>query len=223
MAMPDINRFPIYFKQYEWQDKHGLYGYPSDTYPAFQWINSLEVRFNWLRQNHVNQRTASIYLLREMIQWGGSQNGVLQKFDDRLGEIDVNLYATLKETISHLNTPAKAIESALKLPGMGLTYASKLLRFLDPEKYGALDSRVRGALFERVHDANLPKIYDGNVRSMVKGYVAFLAYINTLERQLATANIQRPECGLKLGSHAGWRVADIEMALFKWAEEKDSL
>src|SRR5436309_14787323 len=139
--MPDIRAFPQYFRAYRWDAKHRLYGYPPDEYQEFHWIASLEARFLWLRAKHSLESTASIYLLKEMIQWGGSQNGVLQKFEDGLGE--VNLYELLARTIGNLGSHRDASTSALQIPGMGLTYASKLLRFLDPERYGALDSRVR--------------------------------------------------------------------------------
>jgi len=40
----------------------------------------------------------------------------------------------IQNIISNLEEPGKAITSALSLPGPGLTYASKLLRFMKPEK-----------------------------------------------------------------------------------------
>jgi hypothetical protein len=69
-----------------------------------------------------------------MIQWGGSQNGVLEKFDNALGSYC--LHAKLKATLQSIQIPHRAIEAALDIAGLGLTYASKLLRFLDPERYG---------------------------------------------------------------------------------------
>ena len=210
--MPDINSFPTYFQTYNWQKKHGLYGYPADTCPSFPWIQSLETRFNWLKLNHRIRKTSSIYLLREMIQWGGSQNGILQKFDDRLGE--VNLHELLSETIDHLDTPSEAIRSALKFPGMGLTYASKLLRFLDPHVYGAFDLRIRGAL------TNVLNMGGDMESAKVDNYVTFLNYVKKLQQQLVAADIQRPRCELPIGAAAGWRAADIEMAIFKWADEQ---
>lgn len=215
--MPDIKMFPEYFRNYSWKDKHHLYGYPADCYGDFAWISSLEVRFKWLRLNHATANTASIYLVREMIQWGGSQNGVLQKFDDGLGE--VNLYEAVDRIIAGLSSPEKAIAAALGIQGMGLTYASKVLRFLDPENFGALDSRIRGALEAEAPEAKMPKIYDSNTKSRINGYKAFIDYIEILKGQLDVEKIPRPDCALPLGSCAtGWRAADIEMALFKWAE-----
>lgn len=221
--MPDIARFPEYFAGYEWNNKHHLYGYPADTFVNFSWITSLEQRFEWLKNNHSRLNTASIYLVREMIQWGGSQNGVLQKFDDRIGEN--NLYELMKDLIGALGDPDDAIKKALKMPGMGLTYSTKLLRFLDPEKYGALDSRLRKAIERHPGEIEIeiPDITDGNVSSMVKGYCAFVNYVEWLKWQLESAGIARPACGLLKGNSAmGWRAADIEMALFRWAELADN-
>ena len=73
--MPGILDFPQYFMGYRWEDKHHLFVYPADQYPEFGWISSLEPRFSWLKSNHKQKHTAAIYLLTEMIQWGGSQNG----------------------------------------------------------------------------------------------------------------------------------------------------
>lgn len=207
-----------YFQGFQWSDKHKYFGFPADSYPDFCWISSLEKRFDWLRGNYIIEKTSSIYLFREMIQWGGSQNGVLQKFDDRLGETD--LYDLMSATIKNLPVPADAISSALDIPGMGLTYASKLLRFLDPDNYGALDSRVRDALNKRANV--LPKIYDGNANSMIKGYVAFQSLLNSHKTNLETGNVIRPQCLLAVGSgRTAWRTADIEMALFQWAGTND--
>jgi len=214
--MPDLFKFPDYFKSYQWRDKHHLYGYPADCFPEFQWIKSLETRFLWQRENYAAKQTASVYLLKEMLQWGGGQNGVLQKFEDQQGE--VNLLQLIEGVVNNLGTPSEAIANALLLPGMGLTYASKLLRFLSPEEYGALDSRLRRALGERIK-GQLPTIYDGNVGSMRKGYEAFLSYLSELKAQLESKSIVRPMCSLPRGTtQTGWRAADIEMALFCWAE-----
>ncbi|AGX88317.1 hypothetical protein [Candidatus Symbiobacter mobilis] len=217
--MPDLNNFPQYFRKYSWDAKHALYGYPADKYDQFEWIASLERRFNWLRKNCEKGKTASIYLLKEMIQWGGSQNGTLQKFEDGIEQH--NIQQLVLDTVSNLSSPEKAIEAALKFPGMGLTYASKMLRFLDPERYGALDRRIRKAFSERLPEV-LPKIYDAYDQSMVTGYVAFTEYLDHLKQKLDKEIITRPKCNLPLGSgDSKWRAADIEMAIFCWAESDD--
>lgn len=207
----ELTKFPDYYQQYSWNGKHKLFGYPSDSYPDFHWINSLEERFIWLCNNSAKENTASKYLIKEMIEWGGSQSGVLQKFNDRSGE--VNLLELVQKIIANLDSPKRAITNSLSMPGLGLTYASKLLRFMKPGKYGALDSRIRGALLRR---NLLRKIYDGNLNSMVNGYLEFLELLNNLKSQLEDQRVKKPDCSL---SNTGlWRPSEIEMALFRWAE-----
>jgi hypothetical protein len=213
METMKIEEFSSYYKNYEWEGKHHLFGYPPDTYPNFSWIKSLETRFDWLRRNFSAlkkeenvKKTASIYLIKEMIEWGGSQNGVLQKFNDRCGE--VNLYEILQQVIESLPDHQKAIEAALKMPGLGLTYSSKLLRFLEPEKYGALDSRIRGAL-----ENKLGKITISNNNSTICGYCKFLDIINEKKIELESKEIKKPKCSLSDSSL--WRAADIEMSIFE--------
>ncbi|MNT63441.1 hypothetical protein D3C72_2012580 [compost metagenome] len=53
---------------------------------------------------------------------------------------------------------------------------------------------------------------------MIRGYVAFIAFLNKLIVELDYRGIGRPECNLPLGHRKGWRVADVEMALFAWAD-----
>jgi len=208
----ELTKFPDYYQQYSWNGKHKLFGYPSDSYPNFPWIASLEKRFNWLCENSAKQKTASQYLIKEMIEWGGSQNGVLQKFNDGCGE--VNLYEALGHVIDSLSDPKQAITCALRMPGLGLTYASKLLRFMKPERYGALDRRIRKAL---AREGKLPQISDSHHSSMISGYVKFVALLQELKAELETNGIKKPVCQLSEG--ISWRASDVEMALFCWAEE----
>jgi hypothetical protein len=143
-----------------------------------------------------------------MIQWGGNQHGILKRFDSALGSYC--LERQLQEVLDGLQSPATAIGAALAIRGLGLTYASKLLRFLDPERYGALDSRLRKALTPSV----LPKIYDGHKQSMIKGYCTFRDYLDGLHQQLLSNGLSRPH---ETGGQPSWRAADIEMALFQGA------
>jgi len=211
----DIGRFPEYFQAYRWEKKHFLFGYPADEYPDFRWIESLEQRFIWVRSQVCVRQSSARYLVREMIEWGGSQNGVLQKFDDGLGE--VNLYNLMQQIVTSLDSPQDAIAKALEIPGLGLAYASKLLRFLEPDIYGALDSRIRRGLLDA---KRLGKIHDSSMRSVVGGYVEFIGLIDELEYELKSAGIRKPNCALS--SDGVWRPADIEMALFSWADKKET-
>jgi hypothetical protein len=211
----DIQALPAAFQQYSWEKKHALYGFEADCYPNFPWINSLEVRFASVRNRQKVGFKAPVLLLREMIQWGGSQNGVLQKFDENLGGICLD--SALWRVIEAMDRPEDAIRAALEIPAFGLTYASKLLRFLDPVRYAALDSQIRGLLLER--EPGFPTIFDGNTKSMVAGYVAFLEVLERIRHEAQKAKVVRPECKLAAaqGETQGWRNADIEMALFAWS------
>jgi hypothetical protein len=208
--MIDYNNFPEYYQDYVWSGKHKLFGYPPDTFPEFRWIASLENRFAWVVHNYSENNSASKYLLSEMIEWGGSQNGVLQKFNDGCGE--VNLYNAIQKIVNNLSAPREAISYALCLPGLGLTYASKLLRFMKPEIYGALDSKIRKALKNK---GRLPNIIDGNHNSMVSGYVLFVDLLKEMGEWLKSEGIKKPSCSLN--DDETWRASEIEMALFCWA------
>ncbi|MCE4058716.1 hypothetical protein LXM60_00640 [Pandoraea sputorum] len=218
MKLPlNICEIPQFYKRYKWNDRHSLWGYRSDEFPSFEWISSLERRFSNLE---VTPAQAPIYLIREMIHWGGSQNGVLEKFELQLGTY--NLAHAFELIREGLNDPGKAISAALDIPGMGLSYASKLLRFLRPETYGALDSQIRKFLLEsRKELPFLNVIYDGNRNSMVNGYVKFIAMLKELKASLEDAAVPRPSM---TEERLTWRASDIEMALFQrsieWSEER---
>ena len=80
---------------------------------------------------------------------------------------------------------------------------------MKPEKYGALDSKIRGSLLKR---NLLRKINDGNFNSMVNGYLEFLKLLNNLKSQLEDQRVNKHDCSL---SNTGlWRPSEIEMALF---------
>ena len=211
---PTLTRFPCYFQNYVWDSKHKLFGYPEDRFGCFEWMASLERRFGWLRVYfQAPPVVAPMPLVEEMILWGGNRHGILTKF--RSGVTDPMLITAVGNVISHLATPADAIADALTLPGFGLTTASMLLRFLDPEHYGILNGAIRSALQEH---ADMPPVYVGNNPSMERGYVWYIQYLQNLQQQLDAQQILRPACALPLGqSPSGWRIADIEMALFTWA------
>lgn len=203
----DITLFPHYYRNYLWDGKHKLFGHPPDRYPEFQWIRSLEHQFLNFRQGPTS---APELLLAEMIQWGGNQHGVLRRFQSGLPTYSLD--DALAQALKSLNNPEQAIEAALAIPGLGLTYASKLLRFFDPETYGALDSRIRKGLAV-LHPAPLPNIYDGNRTSMTKGFVAYVRYLRGLRDDLLARGVPLPSDDT---SPRPWRVADVEMALFGW-------
>lgn len=209
----DVKLLPGFFKKYHWRKHHGVYGYPADTFPSFSWIKSLEERGAWL-VSLTEVKTAPTNLIREILDWGGGA-GPRMKFEVGLG--NACLLAQVQLVVGNIDNPTVAIKNALQIPGCGLTYASKFLRFLRPDIHASLDNRIRRAL---LNESLLRRIADGDDQSMIRGYVAFLELLTTLLRELEKASIKRPDCELPRGkSPTGWRVADIEMALFAWADQ----
>jgi hypothetical protein len=85
-----------------------------------------------------------------------------------------------------------------------------------PEKYGALDGRIREALHK---EGRLPRIFDGVHNSMVSGYIEFVKLLEEIKAHLHSERISKPICHLSGGE--GWRACEIEMALFSWAGKKE--
>lgn len=139
MTAIDIALFPGYFRAYSWANvNHKARGYPGDSFPEFPWVKSLEERGAWLSQQ-VEIDSAPTDYLREILAWGAGKNDPRMRFEAGLG--NVSLLALFQPVVDNLNDPAKAIEAALQIPRCGLTYASKLLRFLKPSIHASLDSR----------------------------------------------------------------------------------
>lgn len=136
---------------------------------------------------------------------------MLEKFENALGSYC--LHDMLSAVLECIEAPRDAIEAALDIPGLGLTYASKLLRFLEPRRYGALDSRIRHSLGQ-LERSPVPKIYDGNKTSMAGGYCRFVEYLECLRSEMLARSLVLPT---DHGDQLPWRAADIEMALFQWS------
>jgi hypothetical protein len=207
MSLPESQAFPVLLRSYVWDSFHAAFGYPPDHFQdGFPWMVDLENRFKAaLGQDGV----PSVRLVTEMILLGGNQRGVLSGFS--LGLRAAGNYEELvTDVVDNLDEPELAFKYALKLPRLGLTYGSKLLRFCRPSTYGALDSRIRKKLGKR-----LSRIYDGNHQSMWKGYREFLNLIHTFQRDLQESSISRPAYGLRAES-SRWTATEVEMALYSW-------
>lgn len=214
MSVININEFPAFFRTYNWSNaNHKARGYPGDQYPTFPWIKSLEERGSWLVEQ-ISMTSAPTDYVRELLAWGAGKNDPRMRFEVGLG--NVSLLEIFAPVVANIGDPKTAITAALQIPGCGLTYASKLLRFLRPDMHASLDGRIRDAMLKV---GLLSKIYDSNENSMVRGYVAFQAFCVELVAQLDAAKIARPECNLPAApTQTGWRVADVEMAMFAWAD-----
>ncbi len=216
--MPVINvaEFPAFFRAYQWSNvNHAARGYPGDTFPDFLWIRSLEDRGVRLAAQGVVACPTDY--LREILAWGAGKNDPRMKFEAGLG--NVALIEIIQQVVAHIDQPRAAIEASLQIPGFGLTYASKLLRFFDPARHGSLDGRIRAALLKA---EMLPKIHDSYASSMIDGYVRFHGLCENLISALESQGIDRPACSMPSAASAtGWRIADVEMALFAWSAKTD--
>lgn len=215
MSVINLQDLPDCFRAYNWSNaNHGSRGYTGDAFPDFDWICSLEDRGSRVRLL-LGRGVAPTDYVREILAWGAGSNDPTMKFEAGLG--NVALIEILREVVESLDDPRQAIRAALCIPGFGLTYASKLLRFLRPATHASLDRRIRLAMLQA---GLLPKIHDSYDGSMIDGYVAFQALCADFCAELETAGVQRPGCKLVTGSApTGWRVADVEMALFAWADK----
>lgn len=209
---PDPQDFPMLFSQYRWDSYHAAFGWlPDCLQDGFPWIVSLENRFKGVLEQGGVPDASSV---AEVVLWGGNQNNVLGRFSRGLRELG-DYKPVFTQVVGNLDDPRLALESALAIPGFGLAYASKLLRFCRPSTYGALDGRIREALAN-----NLRRIHDGNVHSMCEGYMAFLNLIHEYQDALHLAGLSRPGYGLRAAWH-DWTAAEIEMALFSWASRQE--
>lgn len=213
MSVINVAEFPAFLRAYSWSNlNHASRGYPGDTFPDFQWLLSLEKRGVRITQRVITSSPTDY--VREILAWGAGKNDPGMKFEAGLG--NVSLIVIIQQIVANLEHPLAAIDAALKIPGFGLTYASKLLRFFDPGRYGSLDRRIRLALLKA---DLLPKIHDSYTSSMIEGYVKFQTLCESLVFELESKGICRPKCNLPSAATAtGWRIADVEMALFTWAD-----
>lgn len=135
--------------------------------------------------------------------WGGNQHGIGQTMLKRNTQWEVQ--AKTADALGYIDKPNWALGCMLDLEQWGLTYASKTLMFMAPDKYVALDSRIRES-FKQV----LPPIRDGNRASLIRGYEEFLRVCGGLQDRLREIS----------GGQMQWRLADVESAVFEFASAR---
>ena len=140
--------------------------------------------------------------LCRIADWGGNQHGIKQNLCRHNTPSDVQ--AKTQEAIVHFEDPGRAIGAVMDLQKWGLSYGSKTLMFMNPAGYAILDNHIRGALKQV-----LPPIRDGDTVSIVRGYPKFLEICAKLQREIK---------GPVPGTRDGWRIADIQQAMFQFAQ-----
>ena len=145
----------------------------------------------------------------EIVKWGGNAYGLYGLVLKR--NTDSHVVARTRAAIAALNDPASALSNLLGgsggINGLGLAFASKVLRCLCPERYGVLDSKLR----ECINASLLP-----HSRQEVTTYCNFLNLCHELQQKVPLPGPRRRPGG-------EWFIADIEMALFEFAWQHNTL
>ena len=78
----------------------------------------------------------------DIFTWGGGQQ-YIGRFENNKNNTTLAVRARTREAYQHRHSPAYAYRAVTHLEGLGLTYRSKTLMFMEPESYVALDGRHR--------------------------------------------------------------------------------
>ena len=133
--------------------------------------------------------------MRMVFGWGGSRN-IGNKFMNsnagKLDEVRDKFFKSLE--CLDAGKDKEAIENLTALTGLGVSYASKHLKFLNPNKAVVLDSLIARGLGYKLTEA---------------GYVEFVGECRKWRDLLNRKEIKC--CRTPQGR---WRVSDVEMAVF---------
>lgn len=154
-----------------------------------------------LSQKAKNKGYLDLDDLSRIAIWGGNQHGINQRLI--FNNSPAKVMKVTREAIRQIADPAVALRTILEgIDHWGLSYASKTLRCMCPEKYVALDQKLRNS----IDSSLLRTIYDGDTKSMVYGYLIFLDLCQDIQDHIVAPG---PRSGI-------WFPADIEMALFQF-------
>ena len=216
------NDFTQLYRSYSWK---------SDTYGAgFPGISSLELR--------LRGKTDQITLANvKAVKCWGCPRGTSREKIHGTRIIYPELFLDLRTRLSDLSLigddpggPAGVL--AASVSGVEATYASKVLRFVMPEQYGAIDTRqvsvfgvdgrdddTRGWLPLRVMEGLHGRSVDSdNKNSWHTGYGVWINILRYFAGKLPD-NCPHPNSFTERGLRCNgiWAAADVEMALFAFA------
>ncbi|MFC2969494.1 hypothetical protein [Acidimangrovimonas pyrenivorans] len=121
----------------------------------------------------------------DVIRWGGGHRFV-GRFNQKNPPERIAVSLQHSEMLLEQDKPAEAVEVLRQLNQLGQSFASKMVRFLAPEKAVIFDSVIRGAL---------------GYAETAGGYEAFLSDCRTILNTVAE-------------DHPHLRICDIEAAVF---------
>lgn len=147
--------------------------------------------------------------IAEVIMWGGSQRGLLGRFrrgnPATVTQVAPLLRAVVKACLKRelvTGDVEQALDLAMQIRFIGQTYGSKLLRFIDPARFPAIDSRINAFYGTRV----------GLARDPARGYGQWWSLVGSKTAQLSQQGEAVPG--------APWTAARVEMAAFQFASER---
>jgi hypothetical protein len=145
--------------------------------------------------SHKMPRDRLLGFMRMVFGWGGSRNIGNNFMRSNAGKLDCIRHQFLK-SLQHLEAgqDKEAIKSLTALTGLGVSYASKHLKFLSPDKAVVLDSLIERGL---------------GYKQSANGYVEF---VNQCRQWAKLLNNNKIHC--KRTTEGEWRVSDVEMAVF---------
>ncbi len=208
------------FKGYAWKGRfHGVVlasgagPFDADSL-AKKWpfITHLESRgraiVGDLRAGEVLDEATARLFIEETIMWGGSQHDLLGSFR-RANPVGQALLAPVVTRVveaccgrpSTEHSVRAGFKVAREIPYVGYTYASKLLRFLDPDEFPAVDRRIHEALLKP----------SGFLTATNTSYVAWQRYVVAKRDELRAHSEAAP--GFP------WTAARVEMVAFQIATD----
>lgn len=132
--------------------------------------------------------------VRRVCRWGGYA-GVAGRVLKNTEVATLRTALASAAEAAHAGEVGSALQRLTEIRGLGLSFASKHLKFLAPDHAVVLDSFVSSRLgYQLTHP----------------GYAAFLSDCHTLREMAQQAGVEYPGWG-----NDGWRVSDIEMAIFE--------
>jgi hypothetical protein len=150
----------------------------------------LEGRARQLKENDF-QPDACLHFVEQVYRWSKSVRNLSHVLNAGPDEIASRLRAATKQIDAEEET--RAVETLAGIPHVGISYASKIARFLDPSRCVILDSIIREHI---------------GYPDDLWGYEAFLRDCNDAVHMLKASPSLDPECRERL------RVCDVEAALF---------
>lgn len=140
----------------------------------------------------------SVEFVRRVCFWGGdSRRGGKVIAHNSEDQIARQLRAAHQKCIA--KDPELAIREITSLKGLAISFGSKHLKFLDPNQHVVLDSIICEAL---------------GFSPTPQGYLSFREHCLALQGLVCDASIEYTG-----HSQEGWRIADIEMAIYNKIRE----